>query len=182
MRAFLFDIDGTLVDSSASIERVWQQVATEFGVDADRVLGACHGRRDVDVVEEFFEPGARDAVIERVNVLDTQFVNGAVPAPGARQLLATLDDGQWAAVTSGPGPSWRRGYGRRGCPYRPSSSRRTMSISANLTPRASYWPPPLWACHRRAVWSSRTLRPAWPRGRRRALWWWRSRLPIRPTS
>ena len=104
MRAFLFDIDGTLVDSSASIEHVWQQVATEFGVDADRVLGACHGRRDVDVVEEFFEPGARDAVIERVNVLDTQFVNGAVPAPGARQLLATLDDGQWAAVTSGPRP------------------------------------------------------------------------------
>jgi len=104
MRAFLFDIDGTLVDSSASIERVWQQVAGEFGVDADQVLRACHGRRDTDVVDEFFEPGVRDAVVKRVNVLDTELVNGAVPTPGARQLLAKLDDGQWAAVTSGPRP------------------------------------------------------------------------------
>ena len=31
-------------------------------------------------------------------------MNGAVPVRGARQLLATLDDGQWAAVTSGPRP------------------------------------------------------------------------------
>ena len=104
MRAFLFDIDGTLVDSSASIERVWQQVAGEFGVDAAELVRNCHGRRDADVVREFFAPEVRDAVEKRVNVLDTEFVNGAVPAPGARQLLETLGDGQWAAVTSGPRP------------------------------------------------------------------------------
>ena len=104
MRAFLFDIDGTLVDSSASIERVWRQVAREFGVDEAEVLSKCHGRRDADVVEEFFKPEVREAVVARVNVLDTEFVNGAVPTLGAPQLLATLADGQWAAVTSGPRP------------------------------------------------------------------------------
>ena len=104
MRTFLFDIDGTLVDSSASIERVWRQVAGEFGVDAAEVLKACHGRRDEDVVGDFFEPEVREAVVARVNILDTEFVNGAVPARGAQQLLATLGDGQWAAVTSGPRP------------------------------------------------------------------------------
>jgi sugar-phosphatase len=104
MRAFLFDIDGTLVDSSASIERVWRQVAREFCVDEAEVLSNCHGRRDADVVEEFFKPEVREAVVARVNVLDTEFVNGAVPTLGAQQLLATLADGQWAAVTSGPRP------------------------------------------------------------------------------
>ena len=104
MRAFLFDIDGTLVDSSASIERVWRQVAREFGVDVGKILGNSHGRRDVDVAEEFFEPEVIEAVLVRVNALDTELVNGAVPVRGAQQLLATLDDDQWAAVTSGPRP------------------------------------------------------------------------------
>ena len=45
MRAFLFDIDGTLVDSSATIERVWRQVAREFGVNETGILANCHGRR-----------------------------------------------------------------------------------------------------------------------------------------
>jgi sugar-phosphatase len=104
MRAFLFDVDGTLVDSSASIERVWQQVAREFGADAAKILSNCHGRRDDDVVEEFFPPEVREAVVARVNVLDSELVNGAVPTPGAGQLLATLASGEWAAVTSGPRP------------------------------------------------------------------------------
>jgi sugar-phosphatase len=104
MRAFLFDIDGTLVDSSASIEHVWRQVAFEFGVDAAAVLAACHGRRDADVVDDFFEPELREAAVTRVNVLDTESVDQVVPTAGARQLLANLDEGRWAAVTSGPRP------------------------------------------------------------------------------
>ena len=104
MRAFLFDIDGTLVDSSVSIERVWRQVAHEFGVDEAEILQNCHGRRDVDVAQDFFKPEVIEAVLARVNALDTECVNGAVPVRGAQQLLATLDDGQWAAVTSGPRP------------------------------------------------------------------------------
>jgi sugar-phosphatase len=104
VRAFLFDIDGTLVDSSVSIERVWRQVAREFGVDAAEILRNCHGRRDVDVAQEFFKPESRQAVLVRVNALDSAFVNGAVPVRGAQQLLAALDHSLWAAVTSGPRP------------------------------------------------------------------------------
>ncbi|MGO9964229.1 MAG: HAD-IA family hydrolase [Acidimicrobiales bacterium] len=102
MRAFPFDIDGTLVDSSVSIERVWRQVAREFDVDEAEILLKCHGRRDIDMAQEFFAPESRDAVLARVNILDTAFVNGAVPVRGAKQLLATLDHRFWAAVTSGP--------------------------------------------------------------------------------
>ncbi len=104
MRAFLFDIDGTLVDSSVTIERVWRQVAREFGVDEAGILRNCHGRRDIDVAQEFFKPESQDAVLARVNALDTTFVNGAVAVRGAQQLLATLDHRLWAAVTSGPRP------------------------------------------------------------------------------
>jgi sugar-phosphatase len=104
MQAFLFDIDGTLVDSSAAVERVWRQVAHEFSADATAILRNCHGRRDTDVADEFFAPEVKEAVLERVSSLDTEAVADVVPIPGARQLLATLDEGQWAAVTSGPRP------------------------------------------------------------------------------
>ena len=102
MKAFLFDIDGTLVDSSAVVERVWRQVAREFGVDADPILRNCHGRRDVDMAEEFFEPQVRQAVVERISSLDTEAVGEVVAIPGAQELLAAMEEGRWAVVTSGP--------------------------------------------------------------------------------
>ena len=36
-RAVLFDIDGTLVDSTAVVERAWTAVAEEFGADAAEI-------------------------------------------------------------------------------------------------------------------------------------------------
>jgi sugar-phosphatase len=101
MRTFLFDIDGTLVDSSAVVERAWRQVAEEFGVDAGTVLANCHGRRSMDTVEEFFPPEDRAAAQVRIDALE--LADREVTAcRGAAEFLATLDGRPWAAVTSGP--------------------------------------------------------------------------------
>jgi sugar-phosphatase len=99
--AFLFDIDGTLIDSAAAVERVWHQVAAEFGVEPSAVLRGCHGRRDVDVVSEFFRPEDADAAVARVEELDLETVHGVIAVGGARALLRSLDPDRWAAVTSG---------------------------------------------------------------------------------
>jgi sugar-phosphatase len=101
IRAFLFDIDGTLVDSSMIVERVWRQVASEFGVDATAILGACHGRRDIEVVADFFRAADSRKVLERISTLEADAVDGVVPVPGAAEVLSTLQNYQWAAVTSG---------------------------------------------------------------------------------
>jgi mannitol-1-/sugar-/sorbitol-6-phosphatase len=101
MQAFLFDIDGTLVDSSAVVERTWRQVASEFRADPAAILGSCHGRRDTEVVREFFPPEVTDRVLNRIAALEAGAVDGIVAVRGAPQLLGTLDPGQWAAVTSG---------------------------------------------------------------------------------
>ena len=65
-RAVLFDIDGTLVDSTAVVERAWTAVAEEFGADAAEILAVCHGKRDVDVVAEFFPEPVRDRVLRAI--------------------------------------------------------------------------------------------------------------------
>ena len=102
VRALLFDIDGTLVDSSAVVERTWRQVASEFDADPAPILRNCHGRRDIEVVQEFFPPEAGQRVLARISELEAKALDGIVAIRGAAQLLAALNDLQWAAVTSGP--------------------------------------------------------------------------------
>src|ERR1700683_2631332 len=102
MRKFLFDIDGTLVDSSAVVERVWREVAAEFGADAEAILANCHGRLDTDVVGEFFRPEVAAGALRLVNSLESAALDGVVAMDGARELLAALAPDDWAAVTSGP--------------------------------------------------------------------------------
>jgi sugar-phosphatase len=101
MRTFLFDIDGTLVDSAAVVERVWRQVAREFGGDEQAILRDSHGRLDADVARDFFRPDQAGAVLARVSELDLATMDGVSATPGAAETLAALRPDQWAAVTSG---------------------------------------------------------------------------------
>jgi sugar-phosphatase len=44
-RALLLDMDGTLVNSDASAERVWRRWSEQHGLDADEVMKVVHGRQ-----------------------------------------------------------------------------------------------------------------------------------------
>jgi len=55
--AFLFDMDGTLINSIASANRVWRHWATSHGIDPELVLRAMHGVRAVDTIRRLNIPG-----------------------------------------------------------------------------------------------------------------------------
>lgn len=99
--AILFDIDGTLVDSTPVVERSWRTWATEYDVDADDVLRACHGRRTEDTVADFIGPQQRSAAVARLQALELADLVGVTALPGAEHLLDGLPRDRWAAVTSG---------------------------------------------------------------------------------
>jgi mannitol-1-/sugar-/sorbitol-6-phosphatase len=102
-KRILFDIDGTLVDSTATVERSWGTWAAEYGVDYHDVLEVCHGRRTEDTVAQFVAPQNRVAATARLLALQEQAdLDGVQALPGARRLLDALPHGHWAAVTSGP--------------------------------------------------------------------------------
>lgn len=99
--AFLFDVDGTLITSIASAERVWTNWALKHGVDVDKFLPTIHGVRSVDTIRSLDLPGI-DAeeeakAIELGEIHDTSDVS---EIPGAAAFLATLPKGSWAIVTS----------------------------------------------------------------------------------
>jgi sugar-phosphatase len=100
-RAILFDIDGTLVDSTPVVERSWRTWAQEYDVDAEEVMRVCHGRRTEDTVAQFVTPQQLAVAVARVQALELADFDGVTALPGAQQLVEVLPRQQWAAVTSG---------------------------------------------------------------------------------
>ncbi|TDR80215.1 HAD family hydrolase [Paludibacterium purpuratum] len=102
-RALLFDMDGTLVDSTAVVEKIWRRFAQRHGIDVDQLLANIHGRKTEDSVAAFAPPGldvaAEAARLTAEEVADTE---GVVEIAGASALLSSLPPERWALVTSAP--------------------------------------------------------------------------------
>ncbi|MFL6700467.1 MAG: HAD-IA family hydrolase [Vitreoscilla sp.] len=107
--AFLFDMDGTILTSIASAERVWARWARRHGVDVATFLPTIHGMRAVETVARLNLPGvdarAEAAVIAREEMDDLE---GIEPIAGVAAFLASLPADRWAVVTSAPRELARR--------------------------------------------------------------------------
>ncbi len=101
--AFLFDMDGTLLNSIAIAERVWTAWAEKRGVDAIALLATVHGRKAIETITRLALPGIDPA--EEVRVLtqaEIDDVAGVEPIAGAVGFLTSLPPHRWAIVTSAP--------------------------------------------------------------------------------
>lgn len=98
--AVLFDMDGTLVDSTASVVRSWVRLAEENGITVARLQAAAgHGRPARDIVADLFPPAERARALERITGLEITDVDGVTELPGAGDALRACGDAG-AIVTS----------------------------------------------------------------------------------
>jgi len=107
--AYLLDMDGTLVNSDAVVERCWRRWAAGVGVDPEEALRIAHGRQGRDVMALLLlerSPAENLADDERMLDWERDDTEGIVPVPGARVLLDTLADQRipHALVTSADAP------------------------------------------------------------------------------
>lgn len=108
-KGFLFDLDGTLVDSLPAVERAWTNWGKRHGIDATEILNFIHGKQAITSLRHFMA-GASDEEIQRefyaLEKIEAEDTDGIIALPGAQQLLATLDELAipWAIVTSGSVP------------------------------------------------------------------------------
>jgi sugar-phosphatase len=114
--AFLFDADGTLLDSIEAANRVWRRWALSHGLEPESVLRVIHGRRVAESIR-LLKP---DVDIERESALITAGeiadVEGVVAIKGAREFVSTLPARQWAIVTSAPRALALKRLGAAGIP------------------------------------------------------------------
>jgi mannitol-1-/sugar-/sorbitol-6-phosphatase len=99
--AFLFDMDGTLLDSSAVVARVWSAWARRHGIDTAALLSKAQGVRAEDTVRRFASANM-DIAKETQWILDAELndVEGLVPIDGIHALIDGLEPGTWTIVTS----------------------------------------------------------------------------------
>lgn len=102
-RAVLLDMDGTLVDSTAVVERLWLEWAKPHGIDPDVVLRTVHGRQGHQSMALLLPE--RDHAINLVEnqemlARESADVDGVVEIAGAAAFLAALSPVPHAIVTS----------------------------------------------------------------------------------
>ena len=118
-RVLLFDMDGTLVDSTAAVERIWGRWAAEHGMCFADFAHSMHGRRAVDIMSSIAPPDLGLDLIAEVARIDEEEVvetDGIVPIPGAARLIASLPPENWALVTSARPELARARMGAAGLP------------------------------------------------------------------
>lgn len=120
-KGFLFDLDGTLVDSLPAVERAWSNWAKRHGLTPEEVLAFIHGKQAITSLRHFMagkseaEIAAEFTRLEQVEATETE---GITALPGAIALLNDLNKAgiPWAIVTSGSMPVARARHKVAGLP------------------------------------------------------------------
>lgn len=97
--AVLFDMDGTLIDSTPAVLRAWTTWMHEFGLSRDE-LGRHHGMPSAQVVRALLAEESHAEAIARIDELELADVGDIVVLPGAAEALADLQDAKSAIATS----------------------------------------------------------------------------------
>ena len=101
---FLFDLDGTLVDSKPAVERAWIKLAQEAQIPLEKMVGL-HGIPAEQSVRMLLEDRSEEEIkswVDRIEFLESSDTTGVVPIPGAKNLLNELNERNipWTIVTS----------------------------------------------------------------------------------
>lgn len=117
----LFDLDGTLVDSTRAIERQWRTFLRWYDLPDEALPNPLHGKRAEDHVRALLPAPLVAEGIARFTTLEASDLDGVIAVPGSCALLEQLRDAHvpWAIVTSGARPTARARLAAAGLPQPP---------------------------------------------------------------
>src|SRR5689334_9872539 len=87
--AVIFDMDGTLIDSTPAVARSWRTWATEHGITPEDLLFH-HGVPAAGVVAAVLPEHRHESALARINELELADVGDIDLLPGAREALDAL--------------------------------------------------------------------------------------------
>ena len=99
--AILFDMDGTLVDSTPVVERAWGWWAERHRLPLGEILAFSHGRPTIGTMEHFLPGADVRAEAAEMEKYEEDRTDGIVAVAG-RSGRGEAQKGAWAVVTSAP--------------------------------------------------------------------------------
>jgi mannitol-1-/sugar-/sorbitol-6-phosphatase len=105
-RAVLFDMDGTLVDSTQVVELAWRCWVVRHNIAFEDVMSFSHGRPTIATLEHFLPGQDHSEELDELSRFEETQTEGILAVPGAAEVLHTLQkqNHPWAIVTS----AWRK--------------------------------------------------------------------------
>ncbi|KAI9272975.1 HAD-like domain-containing protein [Phascolomyces articulosus] len=100
-QGFIFDLDGTLIDTTPLVEAFWRQFALENDLDAEKILSTSHGRRTIETIAEWVPHKATLEYAEEFEGKLAQNTEGLSVLPGVTALLEKIPLGRMGICTSG---------------------------------------------------------------------------------
>ncbi|MFC6356370.1 HAD-IA family hydrolase [Luethyella okanaganae] len=101
--AVLFDLDGTLVDSTASVIRSWWRFAERYDLPM-QTLHENHGQPARTLISRLLPADLHDEGLVHITELEVMDAVGLRPVRGARAFFDTVPSARRAIVTSGSVP------------------------------------------------------------------------------
>ncbi|HEY6811471.1 MAG TPA: HAD-IA family hydrolase [Propionibacteriaceae bacterium] len=97
--AVIFDLDGTLIDSTPAVVRAWATWASEYGF-APIDLNRYHGTPSASTVRALMPEDLHEAGMRRITELELADLDDIIVLPGATEALASLVGAKNAIATS----------------------------------------------------------------------------------
>ncbi len=99
-KAILFDMDGTLVNSHAVVDRAWRRWSDRYNLPLEEIMAVQQGRPNREVLREFAPHLDLDQEAAEFLKYEEEDVGGVIPIPGAVEAVRAAAQGPWAIVTS----------------------------------------------------------------------------------
>lgn len=101
--AVLLDMDGTILNSIRTAERIWGAWALRQGIDVEAFVPTIHGVQSIETIRRLglsgIDPETEAAAITKAEIED---VEGIEAIAGAKEFFSALSGARWAIVTSAP--------------------------------------------------------------------------------
>ena len=102
-KGLLFDMDGVLISSIASVNRCWKRWAAHYDVPNAEQFTIRHGSRAVEIMYGLrpdFTPAQVDEGLRLIEDMEIEDVADLKVLPGVGELLNSLPQDRWTIVTS----------------------------------------------------------------------------------
>ncbi len=102
-KGLLFDMDGVLISSIASVNRCWRRWAAHYGVPNADKFEIKHGTRAVEIIVDLRPDFSQEQIAEGLRLIEDMEIDDVADLkvlPGVRDLLTSLPPDRWTIVTS----------------------------------------------------------------------------------